>query len=89
MGARNNTTKEPVFYHSYPVTVYKELLRAFPCHAVIDLTPGVNIAVSMDMREGTCNRPACRSFCPPITRRAAAWTPGRRSCSWRSGAWRR
>ena len=31
---------EPAFHHSYPAKFYSELLRAFPCYAVIDLTPG-------------------------------------------------
>ena len=37
---RSEGTSEPVFYHSYPAQFYRELLRAFPCYAIIDLTPG-------------------------------------------------
>ena len=38
--ARSDGTIEPAFYHSYPAQFYSELIRAFPCYAVIDLTPG-------------------------------------------------
>ena len=37
---RSEGTSEPAFYHSYPAQFYSELIRAFPCYAVIDLTPG-------------------------------------------------
>ena len=37
---RTNYAMEPAFYHSYPVEFYLELLEAFPCKAIIDLTPG-------------------------------------------------
>ena len=37
---RSEGTSEPAFYHSYPAHFYSELIRAFPCYAVIDLTPG-------------------------------------------------
>ena len=37
---RSAATSEPAFYHSYPAHFYHELLRAFPCYAIIDLTPG-------------------------------------------------
>ena len=37
---RSEGTREPAFYHSYPAQFYSELIRAFPCYAVVDLTPG-------------------------------------------------
>ena len=37
---RSEGTMEPAFHHSYPAQFYSELLRAFPCYAIIDLTPG-------------------------------------------------
>ena len=33
---RKDTSKEPVFFHSYPINFYTELIQAFPVHAIID-----------------------------------------------------
>ena len=37
---RKPDSKEPAFYHSYPETLYEDLLKAFNIKSVIDLTPG-------------------------------------------------
>ena len=37
---RSEGTREAAFYHSFPAQFYSELIRAFPCYAIIDLTPG-------------------------------------------------
>ncbi len=38
--SRTPDSKEPVCYHSYPETLYDDMLRAYAIKVVIDLTPG-------------------------------------------------
>ena len=40
---RTPDSKEPAFYHSYPETLYEDLLKAFNIKGVIDLTPGEGV----------------------------------------------
>ena len=40
---RKPDSKEPAFYHSYPETLYEDLLKAFNIKGVIDLTPGEGV----------------------------------------------
>ena len=65
---RSEATSELVFYHSHPAQLYSELIRVFPCYAIIDLTLGEGALAQAAIEHNvTSCTSACRST--PTTRR--------------------